>query len=478
MGINELYEALKPFCEKINDVIENGNEISIITHLDADGIISGSIIFTSLVRSGAKCIVRTVSDMTLNVIEQMKFENHDFYIITDLGWGMANELIKALDKRWMVIDHHQIYKEEITTAYNDQVLNAWKFGINGDKEICAGGMAYMVASTLDRKNRDLSYAAVVSALADRQDQGEKRSLISINSEIVKIAESLGLISVDLDLMFTGRETRPLHEALAYTLFPYIDGLTWNRENCYSIMKGAGVKMKENGRWRVLSEISLEEKNIILDAIAKFVVSSKNTATDVIDNLIGYTYTLTNEDQRSQLRDAREFSVMLNACGRIRKAGIGIGICMGDRNAMLTEGEEIAAKYRTTLRNYISAIFAEKWRLTDDGKSVFVNGEGLLAEDMLGAVSSLLSGSPSLGGRLLFVRTMTKDDTYKFSSRKCLGCKSRSNLGLIMRYCSESAGGIGGGHFAAAGCRIPSTRLEHFLQNVRSTINDAKFEAAS
>lgn len=479
MGINELCQALKPFCEKINDVVENDNEISIITHLDADGIISGSIISMSLVRLGAKCTVRTVADMTLDVIEQMRFENHDFYIITDLGGGMANKLLRALDKRWVIIDHHQICQEEITADYNDQVLNAWKFGINGCNEICAGVMAYMVASTLDRKNRDLSSTAIVSAIADRQDRGDKRSLIGINSEIVKKAQSLGLISVDLDLMFTGRETRPLHEALAYTFTPYIEGLTWNVERCYEIIKNAGIKMKDNGRWRVLSELSNEEKSVILDAIAKFVVtSSKYTATDIKDNLMGYTYTLTNEDQRSHLRDAREFSILLNACGRIRKAGVGIAICMGDRNAMLSEGEEIVAKYRATLRNYISAIFAEKWRLIDDGKSVFVNGEGLLNEDMLGAVSSLLSGSPTLGGRLLFVRTMTKDGTYKFTSRKCLGCKSESNLGLIMQYCSESAGGIGGGHSAAAGCRVSSARLEDFLENVRIAIDDAKFETAS
>jgi RecJ-like exonuclease len=170
--------------------------------------------------------------------------------------------------------------------------------------------------------------------------------------------------------------------------------------------------------------------------------------------------------------------MLNACGRIRKAGVGVGICMGDRNTMLTEGEEIVSNYMTALRNYISAIFTEKWRLADDGRSVFVNGEGVVTEVMLGAVSSLLSGSPTLAGRLLFVRTLTKDGTYKFSSRKCIGCKSESNLGLIMRHCSESAGGIGGGHFAAAGCRIPSARLEDFLQNVRSAILDGRFATTS
>ena len=479
MSDKEIYQALKAFCDKIEYMVENEKEISIISHLDADGIASGSIISSALARLGAKCAIRTVSDMTLNVLEQMRYENHDFYIITDLGGGMANEFNQALDNRWAIIDHHQIPEHEISIHDNNQILNAWKYGIDGGKEISAGGMAYMVATTLDRKNKNLSPIAIVSALADRQDQGEKKSLFGLNSEIVKTAQSLRLVSMDLDLMFTGRETRPIHEALAYTAFPYIEGLTWATESCYAVIKNAGIKMSNNGRWRVLSEISQDEKNIILNAIAEYVVnSSKNKEVNIIDNLIGYTYTLINEDQRSLLRDAREFSTMLNACGRIRKAGVGIGICMGDRNDLLNEGEKIVTKYRTTLRNYISSIFVEKWRMIDNGKSIFINGEGLLAEDMLGAISSLLSGSPTLGGRLVFVRTLTNDGFYKFSSRKSLGSTSKSDLGLIMRYCSESVGGSGGGHSSAAGCRIPSVRLEEFLSAVRNAILDAKFTAAS
>ena len=479
MSNKEIFQSLKTFCDKIEFMVENEKDIIIISHLDADGIASASIISSALARLGAKCTVRTISDITPNILEQMRSENHDFYIITDLGAGMANQFHQALDNRWVVIDHHQIPEEEISRDDNNQILNAWKYGIDGGKEISAGGMAYMLATTLDRKNKDLSPIAIVSALADRQDQGDKKSLFGLNSEIVKTAESLKLISINLDLLLTGRETRPIHETLAYTAFPYIEGLTWNAEACHALIKNAGLKMRKNGRSRVLSEISQDEKSIILDAIAKFVVnSSKNKEVNVIDNLIGYTYTLVNEDQRSQLRDAREFSTMLNACGRIRKAGIGIGICMGDRNAVLEEGEKIVTKYRTTLRNSISSIFAEKWRMIDNGKSVFINGEGLLAEDMLGAVSSLLSGSPSLGGRLVFVRTLTKDGAYKFSARKSLGSTSTSNLGLIMRYCSELVGGSGGGHSPAAGCRIPPTGLEEFLSAVRNAIQDAKFTAAS
>ncbi|HEU0049069.1 MAG TPA: DHHA1 domain-containing protein, partial [Nitrososphaera sp.] len=245
-----------------------------------------------------------------------------------------------------------------------------------------------------------------------------------------------------------------------------------------LLKDGGIRLKDDGRWRVLAEFTQEEKSAILEAIAKFVAASNKTSTSVLNDLIGYVYTLANEDKRSQLRDAREFSTMLNACGRIGKAGVGIAICMGDRSAMLGAGEEIVGAYRMTLRNYISSIFSEKWRLVDDGKNAFVNGDGLLAEDMLGAVSSLLSGSPSLNGRLLFVRTLTKDGTYRFSSRKCLDCNSQANLGLIMRHYADAFKGAGGGHSAAAGCRIPSNALEDFLAGIRAATSDPKFATAT
>jgi single-stranded-DNA-specific exonuclease len=472
---DRLTDALKHFCEKLRTSVEGGNEVSIITHLDADGIIAGSIMAMALRRMGARYSVRAVSDMNSSVVENMKADGRDFYVITDLGGGWASNLRKALDNKWVIIDHHEITEEEILTDDEAQILNPWKFGIDGGREVSAGGMAYMVASTLDLKNRDLSAIAVVSAVADRQDQGDKRSFFGLNAEILKTAQSLGLVSVDIDIILAGRETRPPHEALAYTLFHYIDGLTWNSEACYVLLKNAGIKLKDNGgRWRVLAEFSQEEKSAIVEAVAKFVGSSDKRLSEILlDDLIGYVYTLAREDKRSLLRDAREFSTMLNACGRIGRAGVGIALCMGDRNTALSTGEEIMSTYKMTLRNNISTIFSEKWRLADDGKTTFVNGDGILEEAMLGAVSSLLSRSPSFRGRVLFVRTLTKDGTYKFSSRKCLHCKSQANLGVIMRQCSKALNGAGGGHSAAAGCSIPSSALEDFIAGIKEETNDPK-----
>ena len=477
---DRLTDALKHFCEKLRKSVEGGNEVAIITHLDADGIIAGSIMAMAFRRMGARYSVRAVSDMNSSVVENMKADGRDFYVITDLGGGWASNLRKALDDKWVIIDHHEIAEEEILTDDDGQILNPWKFGIDGGSEVSAGGMAYMVASTLDLKNRDLSAIAVVSAVADRQDQGDKRSFFGLNAEILKTAQSLGLVSVDLDIILTGRDTRPPHEALAYTLFHYIDGLTWNREACYLLLKNAGIKLKDNGgRWRVLAEFSQEEKSAIVEAVAKFVGSSDKRLSEILlDDLIGYVYTLAREDKRSLLRDSREFSTMLNACGRIGRAGVGIAICMGDRNTALSAGEEIMSTYQMTLRNNISTVFSEKWRLADDGKTTFGNGDGILEEAMLGAVSSLLSRSPSLRGRLLFVRTLAKEGTYKFSSRKCLDCKSQANLGVIMRQCSKALNGAGGGHSAAAGCTIPSSALEDFIAGIKAETNDPKFARAT
>src|SRR5690606_38301901 len=152
----KLEEDLKPFCEKIRSVVENDSEIAVITHLDADGITSGSIVASALDRMGARYSVRAVSDMNPSVIERVKSENRDFQLITDLGGGWASELRKTFGDKWLIIDHHQIPEEEILTDDDGQILNAWKYGIDAGTQVPAGGMAYMVASTLDRKNRDLS----------------------------------------------------------------------------------------------------------------------------------------------------------------------------------------------------------------------------------------------------------------------------------------------------------------------------------
>jgi len=452
-----LDESLSFFKDKISDCIKSKKSISVTTHIDCDGLTSGSIITKALIRAGARCTVRTSKEFSKKVIDSLKKDSRDFHVITDLAGGFANNLDESLGENWVVLDHHQISEKE---QDNQKVINAWKYGIDGGTEICAGGMAYLAAMALDDKNSDLSAIAVVSALGDRQDQGERKSFIGKNYEIANTAKEEGLVDIDLDLLLVGRETRPLPDALAFTSQPFIEGLTWNRDACLSLLNSSGIQLKEGGRWRVPAELNDEEKRSVIETISKF-TSGKN-ATEIMSELIGYTYTFPREDKRSFLRDGREFSTMLNSCGRIGRSGVGIAVCMGDRNKILREGETILTDYRKRIREYMNILTNERWRVSESKTCVMVNGEGIVPEMMTGTISSLIAGSPKNAGKIVILRTGGEENTIKFSSRKSFGCKSDINLSELMRTGAEKFDGVGGGHNAAAGAKITKDKLNGFL----------------
>ena len=426
-----LEESLSLFKDKISDCIKSKKSISITTHIDCDGLTSGSIIAKALIREGARCTLRTSKEFSKNVVESFKTDSRDFHIITDLGGGFGKDLNQTLGDDWVVLDHHQISEEE---KDNQNIINAWKYGIDGGSEISAGGMAYFAAMALNEKNSDLSEIALISALGDRQDQGERKSFTGKNFEISNTAKDLGLVEIDLDLLLVGRETRPLAEALAFTTQPFIEGLTWNKETCLSILNSSGIQLKEEGRWRVPSELNEEEKKLVIESVTKF-SSDKNTS-EIMSELIGYTYTFPKEDKRSFLRDGREYSTMLNSCGRINRSGIGMAICMGDRNKILTEGEKILTDYRKMIKEYMNILSNERWRISESESCIMVNGEDIVPETMTGTISSLIAGSPKNAGKIIILRTRAEENTIKFSSRKSFGCKYKINLSELMRNGAE------------------------------------------
>lgn len=462
--------SLGVFRDKINDCIKSNGSILVTTHIDCDGLTSGSIITKALIRAGAKCAVTSAKEFSDTVIKFLKSRSQDLCIVTDLGGGFASKMNKSLgEDKWIILDHHQIPDEEID---NPNVINAWKCGIDGGREISAGGMSYMASVALDEKNTDLSTIAVVSALGDRQDQGEKRSFVGKNFEIAETAKKQGLLNVDIDLLLFGRETKPLADALAYTSQPYIDGLTWNRDTCYSLLKKSNVKLKEDGRWRVPAELDDDEKRRVIESIAQFAPEriGKENTTEMMAELIGYTYTFPKEDERGFLRDARDFSTMLNSCGRINRAGIGIAICMGDRDKSLQEGEKILREYKSRIRECINILTNQRWRISamSDKPYMTVNAQNVVQETMSGTIASIMSGAPKNMGKIVILWTKAEEEMMiKISARKPHNIKKENdniNLGKLMnKTAAECGGGIGGGHAAAAGAKITKDKLDDFLK---------------
>ncbi|MDA4123055.1 MAG: DHH family phosphoesterase [Thaumarchaeota archaeon] len=435
--------------------------ILVVTHIDADGLSSGSIAFQSLARKGAITSVRALPDLDPRGIDLLKNDRFDFYLFTDLGSGLIEQLTAALGESFMVVDHHQLPPEY---ASRPEILNAWNFGYDGGTDVCSATMAYLLAKTLDERNRDLSVQAVVGALGDRQDGGPGRSLTGLNREALDDSVELGLVTVAKDFLFHGRETRPIHEAMAMTYSPYIPGLSGAKDASLAALSNSGLVLKERGRWRSISELSTEEKQKLMEVLTSFAGSSGDGSA-LVSSLIGEVYTLQLEDALTPLRDAREYGTLLNACGRMDATDIGISICLGDRYTALSEALRLMGEYRSKLNKAIQALQMGGDRVSTHGDVTVVMGEEFIEERMTGSISSLLASSEKFKDKMVLVRARSGDSELKFSSRLGDSFPKEVNLGLIMKEAAEQVGGVGGGHSMAAGAKIPISKRDEFTRAV-------------
>ncbi|MGH9919396.1 MAG: single-stranded DNA exonuclease RecJ, partial [Nitrososphaerales archaeon] len=317
-----------------------GARVLVVTHIDADGLSSGSIAFSALARKGLSVSVRAIPDLDPRAIEKLKADKFDFYLFTDLGTGLLKELSKAFGDSFAVFDHHQIPEGD---SSHPRLVNAWNYGYDGGTDACSSTMAYTLAKSVDPLgNLDLSALALVGAVGDRQDRSPDRSLGGLNKVAVDDAVSSGLVVASKDLLFFGRETRPVHEAISATSSPSIEGLSGAKDAALAALSNSGFKLKEGGRWRTLGELSNDEKQKVIEVISSF-LSSSGSGSDLLKDVVGTVYTFEFEDPLTPLRDARELASLLNACGRMDRTDLGIAICLGDREAALRQTHSLVSE---------------------------------------------------------------------------------------------------------------------------------------
>ena len=458
--------------------IEKGEVIHVSSHIDADGLAAAGIIGKSLVKLGATFRLRIAKWVDEKVVDQIAAEKPSLTIFTDSGSGYLDLLSEKLSNHSVIIlDHHQTVNETPSSFIH---VNPHFHGIDGSRDISGAGVAYFVAKALDKTNTDLAYLAVVGSLGDMQDKYEdksgQRKLGGANESIVEDAVKAGYLKVETDLLFFGRETRPIHQALARTTNPFIPGISGEEDKSLAFLASLGIKPKQGDKWRALRDLSEEEKKKLSSALADYLVS-KGFASDVA-LLIVNVYTLTHEEPWTPLRDAREFTVMLNATGRMDKAGLGVAICMGDRGKCLEEAITVMGEYRRTITKYLSWVTEKPERLEELESIYVVRGDGVIDEKVISPVSSILSTTLSkLEKPIIVYSAISGEDMVKVSARALEPLRKRGlNLGEVLRVAAEKYSGRGGGHDVAAGAQIPVKDVESFLKLVDKLVKKQLEEA--
>lgn len=422
----------------------------VVSHIDADGLTSAAIMGKALARVGIEYETRFIKQLDQQALTTIADLNPELVLFTDLGSGMLGA-ISSLKLNAVISDHHQ------PEGVYEHHLNPHLFGINGANEISGSGVTYYLASALG-SNGDLAALAIVGAIGDLQHL-KHGQLIGANRSILDTGVSNGVLRYEKDLMLFGKQTRPVFKLLQYSSDPYLPGITGSEDASINFLKRIGIR-QHGEKWRRWIDLETGEKQQIVSALMQFCLSSGMPGSKV-QRLIGEVYTLLQEREGTEVRDASEFSTLLNATARYDNADIGLAVCMGDRGRIYEDACSLLNDHR---RNLVEGLNLVKEKgITEMEHLQYFDAGNKIRETIVGIVAGM-SSSLVKNRNLPIIAFADSDGGVKVSSRGNYDLIRKGlNLGAAISEAARAVGGAGGGHDIAAGAFIPAGSKSEFLK---------------
>ena len=421
--------------------------IKIISHIDTDGITSASILVRTLQKLDKNFSLSFVKQLSHKILSQLKQENYSIYIFLDLGSANIQEIKDNLkEKQIFILDHHLFQNIE-----NDFIhINPHLFGINNELEISGSGIVYFLSKTINLENKNLSHLAIIGAIGDMQ---ERKGFLGLNNEILQDSIDSNKIEVSTGLRMFGSYTRPLYKLLQYSTDPYIPGITGNEESTLKFLENLKINKEKK-----LFELDEEETKSLVTAIILQRLGSESSPEDVL----GKIYLLKDEPEDSLIKDCREFSTLLNSCGRLNKPSLGVGACLNDLN-IKQKALLLLNDYKKELINSLNWFYQNRnsSSIIEKENLVIINAEDNIRDTIIGTITSIISKSNLYKeGTILISLAHTLEEDTKISVRS-VG-KNNINLKEILSKITEKLNCKAGGHVNAAGSIIPQEKEQEFI----------------
>jgi len=449
------HERIKEAVNRFRKV-DKKETIRIISHLDADGIAACSILVYALMLEKRKFLISIVPQLNLKIMEELSAEEYHCYFFTDIGSGSIPLIGEKLaGKEVFVLDHHIPNGDDRRIIH----VNPCLFGIDGGKEISGAGTTYLFASELNKKCEEISHLAIIGAIGDVQ---ERNGFIGINEQILKKAIEKELIEVKKGLNFFGVNTKPLHNLLRCA-----DVGFENETKALNFLEKLEINYKNGNTIKRFEELEEDDKKRLVSGLILRNMSNKNTK-----EIIGDCYILKKEKE-GPLRDAREFSTILNSCGRLNKSAIAISACLGDENAK-KKAIAVLQEYREEIKRAIAWYKSKK-----DDDSIFygenfliINAKNNILPTIAGTLCSIISRSNQFKPGV-FIMALARDGSLTKISLRVSG-DIEIDLHNIMKQIVEKAGGEFGGHKSAAGAVIESRNENIFIDAAKEIFTKTRF----
>ena len=456
--------------------------VRIVSHYDADGIASASIIALALAREGKQFRLSIIKQLSEERIKELAKEGNLLTVFTDLGSGHLKSMQEHLvfpGAKVVVLDHHQV-KGDILEENTENIVhvNPLLFGIN--ENLSGAGVTYFLAKELDPENIGLSYLGVVGAVGDSQMGSieERWGLSGPNKEILKDAKKSQKLSATHGLRIWGKYSRPLHKALEYCTDPCIPGVSGSESASVQFLNELGISLKklkstmpasfQVEEWRTLSDLSAEEQKILASGIIKERIRGNQKSPHEI---FGDVYEI--PDHPPEFRSAEEFATVLNACGKLGKPFVGLSMCMRNPESF-EEAKSLLLDYRKDIGKAISWINQNSDVIKKTERCTYMLAGNRVSEHIISNIASIFNKSGFVPeDRPVFAFADAEDGRVKVSARAHdILVENGMNMEMLVSMAASRFGGEGGGHKGAAGATIPKECQELFISYIEQMLENA------
>jgi RecJ-like exonuclease len=447
-------------AERCAERLREADRVLLASHIDADGLTSAGVAATALRRAGVPFETVFKKQLDDREVASIAAREFDTVLFTDFGSGQL-DTIAEYERRGafapVIADHHQPADAE--TEFH---LNPLLEGIDGASELSGAGATYLLARALEDAggdNRDLAALAVVGAVGDMQaSDGE---LHGANAALVEDGVAAGVLEESTDLAVYGKQTRPLPKLLEYATDVFIPGISNSQRGAVEFLSAVDVDCRDGEDWKRWVDLSDAERQRLASALLKRAVE-RGVPSRKIDRLVGTTYTLLEEPEGTELRDASEFSTLLNATARYERADVGLAVCLGDRGSGLDRARELLRNHRRNLSEGLQYVRREG--VTREEHVQWFDAGDSIRETIVGIVAGMAYGSDGVDRGVPILAFARKSDEETKVSARGTGTLVRKGLDLsrVMGEASAAVGGKGGGHDVAAGATIPAGREPEFV----------------
>ena len=167
--------------------------------------------------------------------------------------------------------------------------------------------------------------AMVGAFGDMQGNGD---ITGINHTIMQEGIKKNVIEVKNGLKASFLSEEPLYKALSYTFLPPLPDISGDFDGSKTFLEKIGVSYETK-----FPDLSNEEKDVLKTALVK-----------LNPEIFGKIYQI--KDEIPLLTNISDYSQIIDACGKSKKYGYGLSICLGDRKESLQQGMNFLNNYRT------------------------------------------------------------------------------------------------------------------------------------